>query len=253
MEYSDNTLPKSKPKAEYWDTAKSLLIAVFLALVVRTFLFEPFHIPSGSMKSTLEIGDYIFVSKYSYGYSKYSFPLSPPLFDGRLLDNKPERGDVIVFRLPSDTSINYIKRLVGLPGDTIRVRAGVLYINDKAVPRKYVGEYLDIEGGTETKISQYRETMPNGLEYGVLDQQPDSTADNTYDYIVPEGNYFFMGDNRDNSKDSRFIEDVGFVPADNLIGRAEIKILPDGWTKPWNLFEKVNVDRSKSAVIRVRQ
>jgi signal peptidase I len=201
---------------------KSLVIAVLLAFVFRSFLFEPFYIPSGSMKSTLLVGDYVFVSKYSYGYSKHSFPFGMPLFEGRKFETKPERGDVVVFKLPSNTNINYIKRLVGLPGDEIQVKDSILYINGQPLPRKQIENFHDFNDKHSQQISQYIETMPNGVSYHVLDQYTNGALDNTEIYKVPEKHYFFMGDNRDNSQDSRVLGAVGFVPEENLVGPARM-------------------------------
>jgi len=202
---------------------KSLAIAVVLAMVFRSFFFEPFYIPSGSMKSTLLVGDYVFVSKYSYGYSRYSFPFGLNFFAGRKFETKPKRGDVIVFKLPKQPSVNYIKRLIGLPGDTIQVRQSVLYINGKAIPRERIKNFLDSDRKGNTKeIPSYIETMPNGVSYVTLDEHHDGPLDNTDIYKVPLNNYFFMGDNRDNSQDSRVLNLVGFVPEENLLGPAKI-------------------------------
>lgn len=202
---------------------KSISIAISFAVLFRTFLFEPFHIPSGSMKPTLAIGDYIFVSKFSYGYSRYSFPFGPPLFDGRIFESKPQRGDIVVFKLPGDESTNYIKRLIGLPGDTIQMKDGVLYINGTPIPKEQLEPYHDFLTKNESKlIPQYIETLPHHKQYHVLDEDPSSPTDNTGIYHVPLKHYFFMGDNRDNSQDSRVIDVVGYVPEENLVGKAEV-------------------------------
>jgi signal peptidase I len=209
-----------------FETIKTIAVAVALAVIFRSFLFEPFHIPSGSMKDNLLVGDFIFVSKYSYGYSRYSFPLGLPLFEGRMGGNRePERGDIVVFRLPRNPHIDYIKRLIGMPGDSVQMKEGVLYINDKAVPKERVADFIEHQPGNVNRIRhipKYRETLPNGVSYYVLDEQDDNIADSTSVYTVPEGHYFFMGDNRDNSIDSRFTDEVGFVPAENLVGPARL-------------------------------
>jgi signal peptidase I len=204
-----------------WENVKVLGQALLLAVVIRTLFFQPFSIPSGSMMETLLVGDYLFVSKYSYGYTKYSVPFSPDLFSGRIWGSEPERGDVAVFRLPSNTKIDYIKRVIGLPGDRIQVTNGVLFINGEAVERELVGSY-EPEGryNQGTDVPVYKETLPNGVSYTTLDLSPNSPGDNTREFVVPEGHYFMMGDNRDNSQDSRF--EVGYVPLENFIGRATI-------------------------------
>src|SRR5499427_6128267 len=196
--------------------------ALLIALVIRTLLFQPFNIPSGSMKATLLIGDYLFVSKYSYGYSHYSLPLSPPLFSGRIFGSAPERGDVVVFRLPKDDSTDYIKRVIGLPGDHIRMIDGLLHINGTPVKRERIDDYINEEGGRTIRVKRWRKTLPNGVSYNTLDLQDNGFLDNTQEYVVPPGHFFMMGDNRDNSTDSRVLASVGFIPYENLIGRAQI-------------------------------
>jgi len=197
--------------------------ALIIALVIRTFLFQPFNIPSGSMKATLLVGDYLFVSKYSYGYSHYSLPFSPPLFSGRIPGGlKPERGDVVVFRLPRDTSTDYIKRVIGLPGDKIQVIDGLVYINGTPIKREPAPSFVETEENTrDAPVKRWKETLPNGVSYYTLDLVDNGFADNTQVYTVPEGQYFMMGDNRDNSTDSRFSQ-VGTVPVENIIGKAQI-------------------------------
>lgn len=197
---------------------KTIIIALICAGFVRSIFFEPFHIPSSSMKPGLLIGDYIFVSKYSYGYSRYSFPFGFDFFEGRIWKTTPKRGDVAVFRLPNNPKINYIKRIIGLPGDKIRVNDGVVFINDEEVTKIADGIFND-EG---EKIEQFAETLPEGRIVKTIDQIPDSIADNTGIYEVPQGHYFAMGDNRDNSQDSRFLSHVGYIPEENLVGRAAI-------------------------------
>jgi signal peptidase I len=203
-----------------------LLLAVLAALFLRTFFFQPYNIPSGSMEDTLLIGDYLFVEKCSYGYSKYSLPWGRvlPSFGGkggRLMFRTPHRGDVVVFVPPEDTSTVYIKRLVGLPGDQIRMSGGMLYLNGQPVPKLRAADYIETIGGEDHRIARYRETLPGGKSYDVLDAIPDGPSDDTQTYIVPPGHYFMMGDNRDDSNDSRL--DVGYVPAENLIGKAQFR------------------------------
>jgi signal peptidase I len=203
------------------ETVSVIVQALILALIIRTFLFQPFSIPSGSMRPTLLEGDYLFVTKWAYGYSRHSLPFSPNIFSGRIFGSAPERGDVAVFKLPPNPSLDYIKRVIGLPGDRIQVRDGQLFINDQVVPREKVGQ-IDNPDITEVSgpVDVYRETLPNGVSYDTLDLTPNSIGDDTREFIVPEGHYFMMGDNRDNSTDSRF--SVGFVPEENLVGRANI-------------------------------
>jgi signal peptidase I len=223
------------------ETVKVVIQALLIALVIRTLLFQPFSIPSGSMKGTLLVGDYLFVSQFSYGYSRYSLPFSPPLFSGRIFGAEPQRGDVVVFSLPREPSTDYIKRVIGLPGDRIQVIGGLLHINDVAVKRERIGDFFDDEDGSA--IRRWRETLPNGVSYEVLDLQDNSFLDNTQEYVVPAGHYFMMGDNRDNSMDSRVQSAVGYVPFENIIGKAQIIFLSmaDGkpawqiWSWPWSM------------------
>ena len=221
----------TKSESGLGETIRVVIHALLIALVIRTFLFQPFNIPSGSMKATLLVGDYLFVSKYSYGYSHYSIPLSPPLFSGRIFGSEPNRGDIVVFRLPKDDSTDYIKRVIGLPGDRIQMREGLLYINDKPVKRERLSDFIgeDPCGSDATaRVKRWKETLPNGKVYYTLDLVDNSFYDNTPVYTVPPDHYFMMGDNRDNSVDSRIAASdggVGFVPEDNLVGRADL-ILP---------------------------
>ncbi len=231
-----------KPQTDgesWWETVKTVAYALAIALVIRTFLFQPFNIPSGSMEATLLVGDYLFVEKYAYGYSRYSFPFGFVPMSGRVFGSDPERGDVVVFKFPRDNSTDFIKRVIGLPGDRIQMLNGQLYINDKAVPKVRVDDYVTDEGGYELRVPRYRETLPNGKSYLVLDRDPDGNADNTAVYVVPAGHYFMMGDNRDNSDDSR--ASVGYVPAENLVGKAELLFFSTNgsaqiwefWKWPW--------------------
>jgi len=213
-------MSKRKPEGKF-EFIKTIVIAGALALGFRSLLFEPFNIPSGSMIPTLLVGDYLFVSKYSYGYSRYSFPFGMAPFDGRIFETPPERGDVAVFRQPQNESVAFIKRIVGLPGDRIQVVNGVLRINDVAVNRDRKGFATASDGYNVIRFAVYQETLPNGKSYLIQERSDDDLLDNTNVFLVPEGHYFMMGDNRDNSRDSRTTS-VGMVPAENLIGRAEL-------------------------------
>ena len=203
------------------ETLKTLVYAVAIALAVRTLLFEPFNIPSGSMKPTLLVGDYLFVSKFAYGYSRFSLPFALPLFSGRIFERLPRRGDVVVFKLPSDNKTDYIKRVVGLPGDHVQVRDGLVYINDKPVEVTPDGTFDDDYDGRTVAVPQLIEQLPDGARHKILDLTSTGSLDNTGVYVVPPEHVFAMGDNRDNSLDSR-VENVGFIPVENLIGRAEL-------------------------------
>ena len=197
----------------------SLFYAILIAIIIRTFFFQAFFIPSSSMEPTLLVGDRIFVSKFSYGYSKHSFPFSLPLINERVLFSEPERGDIIVFKTPENLRIDYIKRLVGLPGDKIQMIDGILHINDIPIKRKKIrSETKLINNGQIRNVLVYEETLPNNISYETFDMG-NTRADNTSEIFIPEDSYFFMGDNRDNSKDSRF---VGSVPKNNLVGKAQI-------------------------------
>ncbi|MBE7209892.1 MAG: signal peptidase I [Gluconacetobacter diazotrophicus] len=211
-----------------FETVRTIVYALVIAALVRTFAFEPFNIPSGSMIPTLLVGDYLFVSKWSYGYSKFSFPFSPDLFSGRIPDRLPHRGDVAVFRYTRDTSTDYIKRIVGLPGDHVQVRDGQLYVNNTLVPRQDEGDYVARdEQGRELAGRVYEEELPGSggrgpVKHRILRLTDEGSQNNTPDYQVPAGYFFAMGDNRDDSADSRFMDDLGFVPLENLVGRARI-------------------------------
>ena len=219
----DYKLPKlesNKKSSGIAETIKTIFFAGMIALVFRSLVAEPFNIPSGSMIPTLLVGDYLFVSKYSYGYTKYSFPFAAVPIKERVAATIPKRGDVAVFRLPSDVSIDYIKRVVGLPGDRVQVIGGILHINGDKVPRRRVGE-IDVPNGTgNIRAILYEETFPNGHKHVIKELRDDLSFDNTPEFKVPDNHLFMMGDNRDNSRDSRS-RAVGFVPMENLIGRAE--------------------------------
>jgi signal peptidase I len=244
---------KAKKKNSTYELVVSLVEALIIAVVIRTLLFQPFSIPSGSMESTLLIGDYLFVTKYSYGYSKYSIPFAPPLFSGRIFGSTPERGDVIVFR---HGDLDFIKRLIGLPGDRIQVKQGELYINGTKVKREPVEEFVGEDPCPRdvpaylfpgyvlptVHVPRWRETLPNGRSYDTLACKPrpvrdgDVDANNTDEYVVPPGHYFMMGDNRNNSEDSRF-PDVRYVSEDLLIGKARIIFFSlEGGEPAWHIW-----------------
>ncbi len=224
----------AKPKGGIGETIRTIIYAVLIAVVIRTFAYEPFKIPSESMLPTLMIGDYLFVSKYAYGYSRHSFPFSMAPLSGRVFESLPERGDVAVFKKPIGEPIDYIKRIVGLPGDRLQMINGVLHINGTAVKRERVEDFVDQDRfGNVRRIAQYRETLPNGVTYLTLDETVQGMMDNTDVYTVPEGHLFAMGDNRDNSTDSRFLSHVGFVPVENLVGRAEILFMSLNGSAAW--------------------
>jgi len=257
---------KNKTSDGVVETIKTLVYAVAIAIVIRTFLYEPFNIPSGSMVPTLLVGDYLFVSKFSYGYSRYSLPFGLPLISGRIFFHEPQRGDVIVFKFPRDPSTDYIKRLIGLPGEKIQVVDGTLYINDVAAKRERTDSYLDPATGAPRQ--QYIETLPNGVQHPILlaahDHQPPARRcedpheesrdmENTCPFIVPPDHYFMMGDNRDNSADSRDpTSGVGYVPAENLVGRAEFIFFSTNgyarWWEIWNWPFTIRYDRLLTAI-----
>lgn len=230
----------------FTDTLKTILYAIIIAVLIRTFLFEPFKIPSGSMYPTLYVGDFLFVSKYTYGYSKHSLPFSLPLFEGRIWQDTPQRGDVVVFKFPQDNRTDYIKRVIGLPKDKIKLQNGRLYINDELVNRQEIEDFVirDPRGNAE-RYHQYIETLPEGVKHKILEISDYEQEDNVDELTVPEGYIFVMGDNRDRSNDSRV--DVGFVPLENLVGKARFLFFsqnPDeAWYKPWLWPRKIRWKR----------
>lgn len=242
-----STTPSSPAMSVFWENVRIILYALALAMVLRFTIAQPFRIPSGSMQPTIEIGDYIVVTKWSYGYSRYSFaPLEGLLPHGRLFGGSvdagggPERGEVVVFRPPHEPNRDFIKRVVGLPGDRIQMIDGVLHINGEAVGRRSLGvvEFENGDTGFIERIPAYEETLPNGVSYTVFDRNPRAELDNTREVTVPAGHYFMMGDDRDQSDDSR--RSVGFVPYDNLIGPAQFVVVSFDHTanllQPWTLF-----------------
>jgi signal peptidase I len=220
------------------ETYKTIGIAAFFFLFMPTLLFQPFRIPSSSMEGTLEVGDYLFVSKYTYGYSQYSFPFFTPVaFAGRVMDSPAERGDVVVFRLPVKPTEDYIKRVIGVGGDRIQMIDGLLHINGEALTLERTDDRIETDqDGNERHVARYYETLPGGVKHIILKRQEVSPFDNTQEYVVPAGHYFMMGDNRDNSNDSRGI--VGFVPEQNLVGRAEVVFFShDGSAQLWEVWK----------------
>ena len=221
------------------DTIKTLLIAGVIAIGFRSLVAEPFNIPSGSMIPSLLVGDYLFVSKYSYGYSRYSFPFGLAPIQGRIFagDRKPQRGQIAVFRLPSDTSVDYIKRVAGLPGDKIQVRRGVLHINGKPVERRMLGNGVQPTSRSEQITTLYQEILPEGRIHVIQEISDRQAFDNTPEFVVPAGHYFMMGDNRDNSRDSRS-SSVGYVPLENFIGEAQFLFFShDHSVRIWEIWK----------------
>lgn len=241
-----NDKSNDKPKESIGEMVRSFVFAVLIALVFRSVAYEPFHIPSGSMLSTLYEGDYIFVSKFSYGYTRFSFPFGFKFFEGRIFETAPQRGDVVVFRPPGDIHTDFIKRVIGLPGDTIQVKHGHLFINNEAVEVTRDGD-VTVENRCKeiSTLKRYNETLPGGRvhtileDHSCLDQFRDPVdADNTAVYTVPPKHYFMMGDNRNNSRDSRFEKPVGYVPEENIIGRADRILLSYDTAVPlWKIWQ----------------
>ena len=210
-----------KNKNSLISNLKSIFLAVLIALIIRSFFAEPYNIPSGSMKPNLLVGDFIFVSKWSYGFSKHSLPFSIPLIPGKIFSKLPKRGEVVVFKTPEDNRTDYIKRVIGLPGDRIQIIDGKIIINDNLILRKKLKDFIDTDKNSSIKrIRKYKEYFFN-KEIEVLDITDQGIVDNTNLYVVPEGHFFVMGDNRDNSQDSRFTNIVGYIPIENLIGKAQ--------------------------------
>jgi signal peptidase I len=220
---TDNMAKRKDKGSGFVELVKTIVYAVLIALGIRTVVAEPFNIPSGSMIPTLLVGDFLFVSKFSYGYSRHSLPFSLPLWEGRIFGRLPDRGDVVVFKLPSDNRTDYIKRVVGLPGDRVQVQGGVLQINGAAVRRQAAGSVVDSDFGGRLEVRRYVETLPEGRRHAIAERSDTDFNDNTREFLVPPGHVFVMGDNRDNSSDSRVMGPggVGFVPVVNLVGRAE--------------------------------
>jgi signal peptidase I len=237
------------------ELVKIIFHAFVIAAVVRTLLFQPFNIPSGSLIPTLLVGDYVMVSKFSYGWSRFSVPFSPSFLpSGRLWGTPPKRGDVAVFKLPKDNSTDFIKRVIGLPGDHIQMKGGRLFINGVMAPREPAGTYpIKDSFGRDIQVPLYMETLPNGVKHIVMEINGDNGYyDNTDEYVVPPDHYFMMGDNRDNSDDSRDLNEVGYVPFDNFVGKGQIIFFSvDDDTSPlkfWQWPWTVRFDRLMSFI-----
>ena len=230
------------------ENIKTLVIALVIAILIRSLLFQPFYIPSSSMEPTLLVGDRIFVSKYSYGYSKHSFPFSPPILKNRIFNTKPEYGDLIVFKTPSDNRTDYIKRLIGFPGDYIQFKDNDLYINKVKIKREPREINLNIQcGDTTIDVNNFNEILPNGKSHSVAYNKIGSMI-NSDNYIVPDNHYFFLGDNRDCSRDSRFLSSVGYVHENNLVGKAQMIFFSNNTKKGsvlkfWNWGNSLRNDR----------
>ncbi len=292
------TKRNKRVKHEFTDTLKAILWAIFFAIIIRTFLIEPFHIPSDSMIPNLLVGDHLFVSKTSYGYSRQSFPFSLPLVKNRIFETEPEAGDVIVFKKIKGHPDNYIKRLIGKPGDKIQMKGGLLYINDVPVKREFIEKFyiinlpyslrkadsltinttnnqvltvidtkkLYLNGrllnnnqytiaykpgknfqGEAIELNKYKQTLPNGKSFDIIEISDNELADNTPEYIVPENHYFMMGDNRDMSEDSRFLDEVGYIHKRDLIGKAKIIFFSHNNSvrlyEFWKYFSPIRYDR----------
>ena len=231
-----------------YENIKTLFYALVIAVIIRSLFFQPFYIPSSSMEPTLLIGDRIFVKKYSYGYSRHSFPFSPPLFANRMFNKAPNYGDLVVFKTPADNRTDYIKRLIGLPGDTIQFRDGKLFLNEDEILRTQIKNDLKIRCGTSSpEVNAFKEILPNGKEY-VAVYRKNGTMQNTDKYKVPEGHFFFLGDNRDCSKDSRYLSSVGYVSYENLVGNASFVFFSNDTVsgsifKFWNWDQSLRINR----------
>ena len=235
-------------KKKIIENIKTIIYALIIALIIRSFLFQPFYIPSSSMEPNLLVGDRLFVSKYSYGYSRHSLPFSPNLTNKRYLSKNPERGDVVVFKTPADNRTDYIKRLIGLPGDTLQIIDGDLYLNNQKIQRNKIEITININCGNEIlNVNTFEETLPNGKKY-IAVYNKEGTMQNTDKFIVPNEHYFFMGDNRDCSKDSRYLSSVGYVTFNNLVGKARLIFFSNdkkkgNFFKFWKWHESIRIAR----------
>ena len=230
------------------DNVKTIIYALIIAVIIRSLFFQPFYIPSSSMEPTLLIGDRIFVSKYAYGYSKHSFPFSPPLFEKRLFNKKPNYGDLVVFKTPEDNRTDFIKRLIGMPGDTIQFINGKLFLNNNEIQRIKINNKFKIRcGPLRPEVNSYEETLPNGKKY-IAVYNKEGTMQNTDEYKIPKNHFFFLGDNRDCSKDSRYLSSVGYVSSENLVGKASFiffsnDTISGSILKFWNWNESLRTER----------
>ncbi len=235
---TETTAPLPAERNETIEIIKTVAVALVIALVLRVLLFQPFTIPSASEEPNLYEGDYVIVTKFDYGWSRHSMPFSPRIFEGRILSRAPERGDIIVFKLPRDGRTDYIKRLVGVPGDRVQMRQGLLYLNGQPVERRQTELVTETGGsGMVRPVARVEETLPGGRRYMTNDFGTGGDLDDTPEVIVPPGHYFFMGDNRDNSADSRLPTEigVGLVPEENLVGKARLVLL--SWSPGASLFK----------------
>ena len=231
------------------DNIKTLIYALIIAVLLRSLFYQPFYIPSSSMEPTLLVGDRLFVSKFAYGYSKHSFPFSPSVYSKRIFFEEPERGDLVVFKTPSDNRTDYIKRLIGIPGDTLQFINGDIYLNKKKIIRREIDENPIIRcGQINLPVKIFEETLPNGVKYKAVYNSV-GTLQNTDEYIVPKNHYFLLGDNRDCSKDSRFLSEVGYVNELNLVGKAQLiffsnDTLKGSVLKFWNWKNSFRLNRT---------
>ena len=242
-------MKKNNIKIVVIDNIKTLIYALIIAILLRSLLYQPFYIPSSSMEPTLLVGDRLFVSKFAYGYRKHSFPFSPPIFNKRLFYKDPKRGDLVVFKTPSDNRTDYIKRLIGLPGDRIQFINGEIFLNKEKIQRKKIKIKLKIRcGKINFQVDSYEETLPNGSSYMAV-YSSRGTLKNSDEYIVPKDHFFLLGDNRDCSKDSRFLSEVGYVKKQNLVGKAQLIFFSNDTQKGsvlklWNLRESFRINRT---------
>jgi signal peptidase I len=239
---------KKKIVTGIFDNIKTLFIALIIAIIIRSLLFQPFYIPSSSMEPTLLIGDRIFVSKFTYGYSKHSFPFSPNFSNNRFFSKNPKRGDLVVFKTPADNRTDYIKRLIGMPGETIQFINGNLFINEKKIIKKKIKDSVLIRCGKfNLETNSYFETLPNGLKHLVV-YKKEGSLQNTRKFKIPQNHYFLMGDNRDCSRDSRYLDSVGYVNNINLVGKAKIIFFSNdtrvsSLLKIWNIHKSFRFER----------